>query len=153
MWVGKADMGAAFVLSIVCRGNRRDPLFKEANDFRAFLYILEQLHENIPFEIASYCLMTNHFHLQARSQQQSISKVMALVNKRYANYYNTRYGLTGHVFEKRYFSKIIDDDAGMLEVSRYIHLNPVRHVWCIFPNIIAGVVSTFITNLPHCLHL
>ncbi len=111
---------------IVCRGNRRDPLFKETNDFLAFLHILEQLHDKIPFEIASYCLMTNHFHLQLRSQQESISKVMALINKRYANYYNTRYGLTGHVFEKRYFSKIIDDDAGMLEVSRYIHLNPVE---------------------------
>ncbi|WP_375153709.1 hypothetical protein [Anoxybacillus sp. CHMUD] len=44
---------------IVCRGNRRDPLFKEVNDFRAFLHILEQLHEKIPFEIASYCFMTN----------------------------------------------------------------------------------------------
>ncbi|WP_035063660.1 transposase [Anoxybacillus ayderensis] len=111
---------------IVCRGNRRDPLFKETNDFRAFLHILERLHEKIPFELASYCLMTNHFHLQLRSQHESISKVMALINKRYANYYNTRYGLTGHVFEKRYFSKIINDDVGMLEVSRYIHLNPVE---------------------------
>jgi putative transposase len=111
---------------IVCRGNRRDPLFKESNDFLAFLHILEQLHEKIPFEIASYCLMTNHFHLQLRSQQESIAKVMALINKRYANYYNARYRLTGHVFEKRYFSKIIDDDTGMLEVSRYIHLNPVE---------------------------
>jgi len=111
---------------IVCRGNRRDPLFKEANDFLAFLHILEQLHEKIPFEVASYCLMTNHFHLQPRSQQESISKGMALINKRYANYYNTRYGLTGHGFEKRYLSKIIGDDAGMLEVSRYIHLNLVE---------------------------
>nr|WP_268744048.1 transposase [Anoxybacillus ayderensis] len=61
---------------IVCRGNRRDPLFKETNDFRAFLHILEQLHEKIPFELASYCLMTNHFHLQLRSQHESISKVI-----------------------------------------------------------------------------
>jgi putative transposase len=111
---------------IVCRGNRRDPLFKETNDFLAFLHILHQLHEKIPFEIAAYCLMTNHFHLLLRSQHESISKVMALMNKRYANYYNIRYRLTGHVFEKRYFSKIIDDDNGMLEVSRYIHLNPVE---------------------------
>jgi putative transposase len=53
---------------IVCRGNRRDPLFKETNDFLAFLHILHQLHEKIPFEIAAYCLMTNHFHLQLRSK-------------------------------------------------------------------------------------
>jgi putative transposase len=111
---------------IVCRGNRRDPLFKETNDFLAFFHILHHLHEKIPFEIAAYCLMTNHFHLLLRSQHESISKVMALMNKRYANYYNTRYRLTGHVFEKRYFSKLIDDDNGMLEVSRYIHLNPVE---------------------------
>lgn len=111
---------------IVCRGNRRDPLFKETNDFLAFLHILHQLHEKIPFEIAAYCLMTNHFHLQLRSKQEPISKVMALMNKRYANYYNTRYRLTGHVFEKRYYGKWIDNDSGMLEVSRYIHLNPVE---------------------------
>ncbi|GAJ57242.1 hypothetical protein B23_0431 [Geobacillus thermoleovorans B23] len=70
--------------------------------------------------------MTNHFHLQLRSKQEPISKVMALMNKRYANYYNTRYRLTGHVFEKRYYGKWIDNDSGMLEVSRYIHLNPVE---------------------------
>jgi len=111
---------------IVCRGNRRDPLFKEARDFLAFFHIIHQCHEKIPFEIASYCLMTNHFNLQLRSRHESISKVMALINKRYANYNNTRYQLTGHVFEKRYFSKLIDDAKGMLEVSRYIHLNPVE---------------------------
>ncbi|MEC5271725.1 REP-associated tyrosine transposase [Caldifermentibacillus hisashii] len=111
---------------IVCRGNRRDPLFRSATDFTAFLHILNQLHETYPFEIASYCLMTNHFHLQLRSKEVSISKVMALVNKRYANYYNTRYRLTGHVFEKRFFDKIIEDKQGMIEVSHYIHLNPVK---------------------------
>lgn len=51
---------------------------------------------------------------------------MSLINKRYANYYNTKYRLTGHVFEKRFFDKVIEDKEGMLEVSRYIHLNPVE---------------------------
>lgn len=49
-----------------------------------------------------------------------------MINKRYATYYNTRYSTSGHVFEKRYFSKPIVTMEGMLEVSRYIHLNPVR---------------------------
>lgn len=109
---------------IVCRGNRRDPLFWDFEDFKAFLHILNQLHEEIPFEIASYCFMTNHFHLQLRSKDVSISKVMAFINRRYSRYYNTKYCLTGHVFEKRFFDKIIEDKEGMLEVSRYIHLNP-----------------------------
>ncbi|MFK2825560.1 transposase [Bacillus sp. B190/17] len=111
---------------IVCRGNRRDPLFRHANDFQAFFHILNQLYDKYPFELASYCLMTNHFHLQMRSQEHSISKVMSLINKRYANYYNTRYRLTGHVFEKRFFDQMIDTKEGMLNVSRYIHLNPVE---------------------------
>ncbi len=126
---------------IVCRGNRRDPLFFDRNDFIEILYMLEKIYEKIPYQLISYCFMTNHFHLLLRSQEQPISKVMALLNKRYANYYNTKYQLTGHVFEKRYFSDLIEDRAGMLEVSRYIHLNPFKanmvkspehYPWCSF---------------------
>ncbi|KLT17979.1 REP-associated tyrosine transposase [Neobacillus vireti] len=111
---------------IVCRGNRREPLFRNATDFQAFLHILNQLHEKVPFEMASYCLMTNHYHLQMRSPEIPFSKLMSLINKRYANYYNAKYRLTGHVYEKRYYDKVIEDKEGMLEVSRYIHLNPVE---------------------------
>ncbi|HLQ72202.1 MAG TPA: transposase, partial [Bacillota bacterium] len=55
-----------------------------------------------------------------------VSKVMSLINKRYADYYNTKNNLTGHVFEKRYYDKIIPSKQAMLDVSRYIHLNPVE---------------------------
>lgn len=111
---------------VVCRGNRRDALFKDTGDFKTFLHILDQVHKKAPFELVTYCLMTNHFHLQLRSTEQPLSKVMSLINKRYADYYNTKYRLTGHVFEKRYYDKIIDSSAGMLEVSRYIHRNPLE---------------------------
>jgi putative transposase len=70
--------------------------------------------------------MNNHYHLQMRSMKYPLCKLMALINKRYANYYNTKYRLTGHVFEKRYYDKVIEDKEGMLGVSRYIHLNPVE---------------------------
>ncbi len=111
---------------VVCRGNRREPLFIDAGDYKTFLYLLRKVHEKTPFELASYCLMTNHFHLQLRSKEQPISKVMSLINKRYADYYNTKYKFTGHVFEKRYFDEIIEPGTGMIKVSRYIHLNPVK---------------------------
>lgn len=117
---------------VISRGNRRDALFYEEGDFKIFLHILRKVNEKSPFELASYCLMTNHFHLLMRSEYQSISKVMSLINKRYADYYNTKYNLTGHVFEKRFFDKIIASPIDMLEVSRYIHLNPVK----------AGIVTT-----------
>ncbi|MBB6446718.1 transposase [Bacillus benzoevorans] len=111
---------------IVCRGNRRDPLFMDKWDFITFLFILQQVYEKIPFELVSYCFMTNHYHLQLRSKKEPIWKVMSLINKRYADYYNTKYRLTGHVFEKRYFSKMIFSQKGMIEVSCYIHLNPIE---------------------------
>ncbi|SDQ20304.1 REP-associated tyrosine transposase [Virgibacillus salinus] len=117
---------------IVCRGNRRDALFKDIGDFKVFLHMLQEVNEQAPFELATYCLMTNHFHLQLRSQVQPVSKVMSLLNKRYADYYNTKNSITGHVFEKRYFDKIIYSNEDMLEISRYIHLNPLK----------AGMVKT-----------
>ncbi|MEQ6389241.1 transposase [Bacillaceae bacterium S4-13-58] len=106
---------------IVCRGNRRDPLFNDEHDFLTYLYILRHIYDRYPFEIASYCIVTNHLHLQLTSPEHPISKIMSLVNKRYADYYNTKYKMTGHVYEKRYFDKIIPDPLAMLEVSRYIH--------------------------------
>lgn len=111
---------------IVCRGNRRDALFNDDRDFKTFLHILHQINQKTPFELTSYCLMTNHFHLQMRSKEQPISNVMSLINKRYADYYNTKNRVTGHVFEKRFYDKFIGTKHGMLEVSRYIHLNPVE---------------------------
>src|SRR5699024_675365 len=110
---------------VVCRGNRREALFRDDGDFKTFLHILRQIDKKTPFELASYCLMTNHFHLQIRSKEQPISKVMSLINKRYADYFNTKNRITGHVFEKRYYGKAVDSKEGMLEVSRYIHSNPV----------------------------
>ncbi|MBM6616766.1 transposase [Bacillus suaedaesalsae] len=111
---------------VVSRGNRRDALYLDDRDFRVFLSILSKTMLDHPFDLASYCLMTNHYHLQLRTSTTSISTLMAIINKRYATYYNNRYRLTGHVFESRFFSDPIPNSFGILEVSRYIHLNPVR---------------------------
>lgn len=132
---------------IVCRGNRRDPLFKEEQDFVEVLHMLGKIYEITPFELASYCFMTNHFHLQLRSQKESISKVMALLNKRYANYYNTKYNLSGHVFEKRFFSEVISGSLGMLEVGRYILMNPVNAQMVKSPEEYPWSSMTFLFNV------
>jgi putative transposase len=111
---------------IVCRGNRRDALFLSDLDYVSFYKILESVYEKIKFELPAYCLMTNHFHLLIRTWEDPIAKVMALLNKRYANYFNTRYRLSGHVFEKRYYAQLLEEDRGVLEVSKYIHRNPLE---------------------------
>jgi putative transposase len=111
---------------VVSRGNRRDPLFQDEKDVAAFISILTKIHEKTAFEIASYCFMTNHFHLQIRSQEVDMSKVMAMINRRYAGYYNTRYCVTGHAYEDRFFAEIVPGAIGNITLSHYIHLNPVR---------------------------
>ncbi|MCD8509706.1 MAG: transposase [Bacillus sp. (in: Bacteria)] len=111
---------------ITCRGNRRDALFLDRKDYITFFYILRKLHEKYPIELAAYCLMTNHYHLLLRSNQNAMSKIMGLLNKRYATYFNIKYRLTGHLFEKRFYDKHIGTEYGMLEVSKYIHMNPLE---------------------------
>ncbi|UFT99247.1 transposase [Radiobacillus kanasensis] len=121
----KRDWLPDYFYHIVCRGNRRDALFLSDQDYLSLFRIMNYVHERQPFEIACYCLMTNHFHILLRSHDQPISKVMSLINKRYASYFNTRYNLTGHVFEERFYDSIIPDPIALLNVSSYIHLNPV----------------------------
>jgi putative transposase len=116
----------AFFYHITSRGNRREALFLDVGDYKTFLYMLGTLHKKYPFELPSYCLMTNHYHLLLRSKEQSISKIMGLLNKRYADYYNNKYDLSGHLFEKRFYSKEVLNTEGILEVSRYIHRNPLE---------------------------
>lgn len=108
------------------RRNHREALFLDWFDYLSFYRILGRIHEKYAFELPCYCLMTNHYHFMLRSREHPISKVMSLINKRYADYYNNRYRLKGHLFEKRYFSKEITNDHGILEVSRYIHRNPIE---------------------------
>ncbi|MCP3740107.1 transposase [Rossellomorea sp. BNER] len=111
---------------ISARGNRRDLLFQDEKDFQAFSHILTSLYETTLFETASYCFMTNHYHMQIRSPNTPISQLMAHINKKYATYFNSRYNLTGHVFENRYYGEPIKGIISVLKVSRYIHLNPVE---------------------------
>ncbi|RCW77329.1 transposase [Saliterribacillus persicus] len=111
---------------IVSRGNRREPLFNDQGDYHTFLYIIKQVYEKFPFEIASFCLLSNHYHLQIRSRDVSISKIIGLINKRYADYYNHKNEISGHLFEKRFYDQIITSRLSMLKVSRYIHLNPIE---------------------------
>ncbi|RKQ35844.1 transposase [Oceanobacillus halophilus] len=110
---------------ITSRGNRKGDLFSDEEDYKVFLHILKEVNSKVPFDLIAYCLMSNHYHLQIRSQH-SLSKVMFLINKRYANYFNNKNGWTGHVFEKRFYSAQIDSYLGMLKVNRYIHLNPIE---------------------------
>jgi REP element-mobilizing transposase RayT len=114
------------VYHIVSRGNRKNHLFRDKLDYDFYLDVLRKIKEKFGFSLFSYCLMTNHVHLQIKTEEVEIWKLMHRINLFYAKYFNYKYDLVGHVFQGRYFSKLIEDEFYNLGVSRYIHLNPVE---------------------------
>ncbi|MDA8404757.1 MAG: transposase, partial [Desulfobacteraceae bacterium] len=75
-------------------------------------------------EIHVYCLMSNHFHLLLETPAGNLSQIMQHINGAYTNYYNTKRGRCGHLFQGRFKALLVDADAYAKELSRYIHLNP-----------------------------
>lgn len=110
---------------ITSRGNRKSDIFLEEEDYKVYLSILKMVKSKLPFELYCYCLMTNHIHLQIKTLEDNISAIMKRINQTYAQYFNSKYDLNGHVFQGRYHSELVSSDAQMLLTNRYIHLNPV----------------------------
>ena len=111
---------------VMSRGNRRTVLFKDASDYMNFLECIERARELYPFKLHSLCLMTNHFHMAIETQNIELWKIMQRILHPYSMDFNHKYNFTGHLFESRYTSCIVEDERYFLEVSRYIHLNPVK---------------------------
>lgn len=114
------------VYHITNRGNRRSDIFRDEEDYEAYLQNLVEVGKRHPFEIYSYCLMTNHVHLQLETKDVEIWHIMKDINQYYTKYFNDKYNLVGHLFEGRYKSELIESDKYNLETSRYIHLNPFK---------------------------
>ena len=108
------------------RGIHRQEIFKEDIDYQLFLLTLRKVAKKYNTKIHAYCLMTNHIHLLLETGENNICKIMHKLAGDYAKTYNKRYGYRGHLFEDRYKSCMVKDDAYFLQTSRYIHLNPVK---------------------------
>lgn len=111
---------------IMSRGNRRMPIFQEPYDYIAFLEYLKNAMDTFPCTLHSICLMTNHFHFLMETSDTEPGKIMQNLLSRYAMDFNHRYKCNGHLFEGRFASFPVRNDRYFLEVSRYIHLNPVK---------------------------
>ena len=111
---------------VMSRGNRRAALFKDDDDAMTFVEGIFKAKERYPFKVHAVCLMTNHFHLAIETENDPLWKIMSRMLHPYSMNFNRKYRYTGHVFEQRYTSCIIEDERYFLEVSRYIHLNPVK---------------------------
>lgn len=108
------------------RGNNRQNLFYQAHDVKEYFRILHYTYHKHPFTLYAYCLMNNHVHFLMRSPSVHLSKIMAMINKRYSDYFRYLYDYTGQIYENRYFSDELLHPISILNVSAYIHRNPIE---------------------------
>jgi putative transposase len=111
---------------ITSRGNEQKPVFKSRKDRIKFLEYLESATERYNAVIHAYCLMDNHYHLLLETPSGNLSRIMAHINGAYTAYFNRKRDRAGHLFQGRYKAIVVEADEYAKELSRYIHLNPVR---------------------------
>jgi REP element-mobilizing transposase RayT len=111
---------------ITSRGNERKNIFTSQRDREKFLEYLESATSRYEAVIHVYCLMDNHYHLLLETPAGNLPRIMRHINGAYTTYYNVKRKRFGHLFQGRYKSVLVDADEYAKELSRYIHLNPVR---------------------------
>ena len=111
---------------VTSRGNEKKDIYKSRGDREKFLSYLQSSVERYKAVILTYCLMTNHYHLLIETPFGNLSQIMHHINGAYTTYYNVKRKRAGHLFQGRYKAIVVEADEYALELSRYIHLNPVR---------------------------
>ena len=121
-----SDPVREYLLYVTCRGNARQIIFSSDADRLALLAFLGRSADVYGTEILAYVLMDNHFHLLVKTPRGNLQEFMRHFNISYTGWYNRRHRRSGHLYQGRYHSFLIDADNYLKEVSRYIHLNPVK---------------------------
>ena len=111
---------------VTCRGNERQVIYRDKADYEIFLETLADSLAVYNVSLLAYVCMTNHFHLFLITPDGNLSEFMRRFNISYTSAFNRRHDRFGHLYQGRYKSFLIDADSYLKEVSRYIHLNPVR---------------------------
>jgi REP element-mobilizing transposase RayT/DNA-directed RNA polymerase specialized sigma24 family protein len=114
------------VYHVTSRGDRREPIFLNDRDRHGFLDVVAQALARFDAEILAYCLMGNHYHLVLHTRKANLSLLMRQINGVYTQAFNRQHNKAGHLFQGRFKAILVDRDAYLLEVCRYVELNPVR---------------------------
>ena len=111
---------------LTSRGNARERIFLDDADREILLYALGSVVERFAWRVHAYCLMGNHYHLLAETPQPNLSRGMRWLNGVYTQRFNRRHARVGHVLQGRFQAILVERDSYLLELARYIVLNPVR---------------------------
>ena len=126
------------------RGNERKDIFIDKEDKEKFIKIIIAKKVNNAFKLYAYCIMDNHLHLVIKEQKETISQIIKKIAISYVYYFNNKYKRVGHLFQDRYKSETIEDEAYLLSAIRYVHNNPEKaeitkkekYKWSSYPNYI-----------------
>ena len=113
------------VYHVTSRGDRREPIYRDDEDRSRQLDVLAQAMDRFDARVLAYCQMGNHFHLVLHTRQANLSRLMRHVNGVYTQAFNQRHGLVGHLFQGRFKAILVDRDAYLLALCRYVERNPV----------------------------
>ena len=111
---------------LTARGNERKAIYRDARDREHFLELLAELPTRFGTLLHAYVLMDNHYHLVIETPEPNLSRVGQWLNVSYGMWFNCRHDRSGHLFQGRFKAALIEADAGLMEVVRYVHLNPAR---------------------------
>lgn len=117
---------AGALYHITSRGDRREDIYFDDEDRENWLHTLAQVCDRFNWVVHAYCQMSNHYHLLVETVDGNLSRGMRQLNGQYTQQVNRRYGLSGHLYQGRYKAILIQKEAYLLELSRYVVLNPVR---------------------------
>ena len=110
----------------IARGNQKQDIFLDERDYQTYLSYLSEYKVRFEFHLYAYALMRNHVHFLLEVEKVPLSRIMQVLQFRYTRYFNRRHGKVGHLFQGRYKAILRDKDPYLLELVRYIHLNPIR---------------------------
>lgn len=111
---------------VMLRGINHQQIFEETIDYQKFLYVVSDCNKISHFKLHAFCLMDNHIHLLIEVCDEPLSQIIRRIGSRFVYWYNTKYQRCGHLFQDRFRSEIINDNAHFLRVLRYILQNPVK---------------------------
>lgn len=124
---------AGAIHHVYARGNRSQPVFMDAADRRRYLRVLAAVVEKYRWRCLAYCLMGNHVHLLVETLEPNLGDGMRMLHGDYALGFNKRHSIPGHVFQGRFGSVRIKDDAHLITALRYVERNPVEAALVVAP--------------------
>jgi putative transposase len=133
---------ATGIYHVMLQGIDKRDIFNDDVDYLKFLSYVKRAQDKAEFNLYAYCLMPNHIHLLIKTEEEEIGRVMSKITVGYAQYFNYRFGRSGHLFQNRFKSEVVEDDSYFLTLVRYIHHNPVKaglvkdsndYIWSSYP--------------------